>query len=258
MVRRLLTPLSTAIVLTTTQVFNPSDAFTPLNMAHISHSKSSHFPQSIETKHGSSSNDNDDGNNVSGSFFNQVPAPSESEPKESKDASFDDDLTDLLRRRKSKPLAKTPSTLGGIPTSKATGFGGKQPPKAMPKVSVSANTVEIGRKMNDINNPEYDDQGYTLYADERTGEKKRVFEALVDYPCEFTMKIVGANEGNFAAEMVQIVADSCAVETDKVRFSERMKGKWNSVTVHAPVKSSEMLYTLYENIDRDPRVKFKF
>jgi len=31
-----------------------------------------------------------------------------------------------------------------------------------------------------------------------------------------------------------------------------------SVTVHAPVESAEMLYSLYENVDKDPRVKFKF
>jgi len=242
-------------------MLNSSDAFAPLKIGHLSPSKSSHCPQSIETRRRISSDDDDDGSDVSGSFFNQVPAPSLSEPKQPKEAKndlFEDNIEDLLRRRKSKPLAKTPSTLGGIPTSKATGFGGKQPSKVAPEVSLNANTVEIGRKMNDISNPEYDDQGYTLYADERTGEKKRVFEALVEYPCEFTMKIVGANEGNFAAEMLQIVADSCEVETDKVRFSERVKGKWLSITVHAPVCSSEMLYTLYENIDRDPRVKFKF
>jgi len=59
---------------------------------------------------------------------------------------------------------------------------------------------------------------------------------------------------------VQLVADSCGVEegADSVRSSERLNGKWVSVTVYAPVESAEMLYTLYENIDRDPRVKFKF
>jgi putative lipoic acid-binding regulatory protein len=122
--------------------------------------------------------------------------------------------------------------------------------------------VEIGnskpKPVNDVNNPEYDDQGYTLYADEETGEKKRVFEALIDYPCEFKMKIIGANEGSFATEMVQVVADTCKVESDVVKYSERKNGKWISVTVYAPVESAEMLYTLYENIDRDPRVKFKF
>ena len=118
--------------------------------------------------------------------------------------------------------------------------------------------VGIGKPLNDINKPEYDDQGYTLYSNEETGEKQRVFEALVEYPCNFKMKIIGANEGTFASEMVQVVADSCNVEVSEVKYSERMNGKWMSVTVHAPVQSAEMLYALYENIDRDPRVKFKF
>ena len=81
---------------------------------------------------------------------------------------------------------------------------------------------------------------------------------MIDYPCEFKMKIIGANEGSFATEMVQVVADTCKVESDVVKYSERKNGKWISVTVYAPVESAEMLYTLYENIDRDPRVKFKF
>jgi len=112
--------------------------------------------------------------------------------------------------------------------------------------------------LNDINNPTYDDQGYTLYTSETTGTQSRVFEALIDYPCEFTLKIVGADQGNFAGEMVRVVAESCGVEVGRIRFSERVKGKWNSVTVHAPVESAEMLYGLYEKIDEDPRVKFKF
>ena len=97
-----------------------------------------------------------------------------------------------------------------------------------------------------------------MYADEETGKKSRVFEALVDYPCNFKLKIIGANEGTFASEMVQVVADSCNVDVSEVKHTERMNGKWVSVTVFAPVESAEMLYTLYENIDRDPRVKFKF
>lgn len=112
--------------------------------------------------------------------------------------------------------------------------------------------------MNNINKPEYDDQGYTLFADEETGEKSRVFEALIDYPSIFKMKIIGKNESNFATEMVQIVSDSCAVSTSEIKYSERANGKWLSVTVHAPVQNAEMVYTLYENVDRDPRVKFKF
>lgn len=118
--------------------------------------------------------------------------------------------------------------------------------------------VGIGKPLNDVTKPEFDDQGYTLYADEETGEKSRVFEALVEYPSVFKLKIIGENESSFASEMVQIVADSCSVEFEEVTYSERIKGKWLSLSVDAPVASAEMLYSLYENIDRDPRVKFKF
>ena len=120
--------------------------------------------------------------------------------------------------------------------------------------------VGIGKPLNDINNPEYDENGYTLYADETTGEKKRVFEALVEYPSIFKMKIVGKDEpvGSFAPEMVDVVAKSCGVERSMVKHTERKNGKWTSVTVHAPVKSADMLYALYQDVDKDPRVKFKF
>lgn len=114
------------------------------------------------------------------------------------------------------------------------------------------------KPINDPTNPEYDDQGYTLYADEKTGKKSRVFEALVDYPCEFTIKIVGVNEGLFVQEMIAVVAEACEAEVQSISHSFRAMGKWTSLTVKAPVKSAEMLYTLYEKVDLDPRVKFKF
>lgn len=238
----------------------------------------------------------DDGK-LAGSFFNQVPedstssdagadagagadasaaeessaaAPAQPESKTDKTDDpfdFDQSVAKLMARRSKKPLAATPSTIGGVPTAKASGFGKQGPAKSkgspgkpVRKVSMDGKKsfVQLGKPLNDVNNPEYDDQGYTLYADEETGEKKRVFEALVDYPCKFTMKIVGANEGAFAAEMVQVVAESCEVEVEDVENSVKVNGKWTSVTVQAPVKSAEMLYALYEAIDRDPRVKFKF
>ena len=81
--------------------------------------------------------------------------------------------------------------------------------------------------------------------------------------------------------MVAVVAESCEVEITEVFHSVRIQGKWSSVTVKAPVstsvyarskdknifgcqiahlealqvKSAEMLYSLYENVDKDPRVK---
>jgi len=186
-----------------------------------------------------------------GSFFNEVPDDDE----KSKD--IDESLKDLLKERKQPPKATEPSTIDGIPTSEAKGF-------AKPKEGSKSKKPYIGvgppdnKPLNDTTNPEYDDQGYMLYADEETGEKSRVFEALVEYPSVFTMKIVGANEGTFVEDMVQVVADSCEKDVSDIEYSTKVMGKWTSVTVEAPVANAEMLYSLYENVDKDPRVKFKF
>lgn len=72
------------------------------------------------------------------------------------------------------------------------------------------------------------------------------------------MKIVGANEGAFVEDVVAIVAEACEAEPADIPHRTKAMGKWTSVTVQAPVKSAEMLYTLYEKVDLDPRVKFKF
>lgn len=80
----------------------------------------------------------------------------------------------------------------------------------------------------------------------------------MEYPSIFKLKIIGVNESSFSEEMVQIVAETCQVEAGRIKYTERVNGKWLSVTVHAPVENAEMLYALYENVDKDPRVKFKF
>ena len=174
----------------------------------------------------------------------------------SEDDPFQASLAEMIRQRKQPSLASQPSTINGKPTA-GQGFGTQSSSKSKktnspnsPSSSSSSKPfVGIGpRSLNDPTKPEYDDQGYTLYANEETGEKSRVFEALVEYPCDFTLKIVGANEGMFVQEMVAVVAESCQVSVDRVPHSTRTMGKWMSVTVHAPVQSAEMLYQLYENV----------
>ncbi|VEU43258.1 unnamed protein product [Pseudo-nitzschia multistriata] len=171
---------------------------------------------------------------------------------------FDDAVSKLMQQRRKKPLASEPSTIKGVPTK---GFG-KQPAGGKKRAAKPISPyVAIGtpdQPVNDPSKPERDDQGYTLYTDTKTGEKSRVFEALVDYPSVFTMKIVGANEGTFVSDMVALVAEACDTEPLGIQHTTKVMGKWVSVTVKAPVENAEMLYTLYEKVDLDPRVKFKF
>lgn len=68
--------------------------------------------------------------NISGSFFNPIPDNNEDEDdKNETEASqgdaaqpldFDDSVQDLIRKRSSPPTPE-PSTVSGVPTSKATG-----------------------------------------------------------------------------------------------------------------------------------------
>lgn len=212
---------------------------------------------------------------VSGSFFNAVPPPKEESSDNSDDAIENPALemeseitpitefpgnamemfeqiiqqTTLSRNGSGKGFSKTTSTTDHAALSIIQTTTGEK-----------KSFVGIGKPLNDVQNPEYDENGYTLYADEVTGEKKRVFEALVEYPSVFKMKIVGKDDEqeSFAPDIAALVAKSCGVETSMVKHTKRKKGKWTSVTVHAPVKNADMLYALYENVDKDPRVKFKF
>ena len=235
-----------------------------------------------------SESDDDSEEKPAGSFFHPIPAsddlddseeteeaeivasetetPADETPPDEDNDDFDSSISKLLAQRRKKPLASRPSTINGVPTQEAAGFG---KPKASTKKSKGKRTaskpitpyVAIGtpdQPINDPSKPERDDQGYTLYTDTRTGEKSRVFEALVDYPSIFTMKIVGANEGTFVTEIVALVAEACETDLTNIKYTTKVMGKWVSVTVKAPVQTAEMLYSLYEKVDLDPRVKFKF
>ena len=43
-----------------------------------------------------------------------------------------------------------------------------------------------------------------------------------------------------------------------LKHSHRDKGKWRSITIAVPVESADQLYKVYEAVDSDPRVKYKF
>jgi putative lipoic acid-binding regulatory protein len=183
-----------------------------------------------------------------GSYFNQVP---EKDDNDDDDDNGDEAIpnTPLAPNFYERPVA--PFSVDKKISERGFSF--------QTKTSIQKSYVALGppdKPINDVTKPEYDQNGYTVYTNEVTGEKSRVFDALVQYPCRFPLKIVGANEGTFVPDMVQLVADACHVQ--KVDYTTREMGRWTSVTVQAPVRDAEMLYRLYELLDQDPRVKFKF
>lgn len=85
-----------------------------------------------------------------------------------------------------------------------------------------------------------------------------MFDALVDFPCVFTFKVIGMAQGDFIGDIVDSVA--LVLETDKkfLKTTYRDRGKYRSITLKAPVNTANQIYDVYAAIDRDPRVKFKF
>ena len=93
-----------------------------------------------------------------GSFFNEVP----NDDDESNKKDIDESLSNLLKDRKGPPKAAEPSTIGGVPTSQAgKGFGTPKEGSTSKKPFVGIGPSD-DRPLNDLNNPEYDDQGYML------------------------------------------------------------------------------------------------
>jgi uncharacterized protein len=93
---------------------------------------------------------------------------------------------------------------------------------------------------------------------ERARAQKRPLDELVDFPCVFTFKVVGLNEGEFLDDICVAVADALNTATRHLKTSFRDRGKYRSITLRAPVSSADQIYDVYAAVGKDARVKFKF
>ena len=92
---------------------------------------------------------------------------------------------------------------------------------------------------------------------ERENDGAKVFEKLVDYPCEFTIKVIGFDDETFASDMCRYIAGVVNKPTESIAFSKNdsKQKTYTSVTIKAPVASADELYQCYAVLRQDPRVK---
>ena len=92
---------------------------------------------------------------------------------------------------------------------------------------------------------------------ERENDGAKVFEKLVDYPCEFTIKVIGFDDETFAADMCRYIAGVVDKPASDIEFSKNdsKQKTYTSVTIKAPVASADELYQCYAVLRQDPRVK---
>lgn len=88
----------------------------------------------------------------------------------------------------------------------------------------------------------------------KTGE--RIFDTLVEYPCDFTIKAIG--QGDIASDVVGIISRVTATDPSLIKFrtNPSSRGTYVSVSVDAPVASADELYDCYAALRSDPRIKF--
>ncbi len=82
-------------------------------------------------------------------------------------------------------------------------------------------------------------------------------ESLLQFPCEFPIKVVGLRRDDFAQQIVAVVQASVpdfTPETVEMRASQG--GKYLSVTVTVTARSQAQLDDLYQVLTCHPGVKF--
>jgi len=90
------------------------------------------------------------------------------------------------------------------------------------------------------------------------GTTDHVLEKLVQYPCNFEVKLIGINEGAFVNDILNVVGGVTGVPLRRLPFSARVSEskKYISLSIDAPVKDAGMLYEIYNATSRDSRIKY--
>lgn len=90
-----------------------------------------------------------------------------------------------------------------------------------------------------------------------SGLKRRPIDELVSFPCEYTFKVVGAAENDFAQAATTAIAQVLGREVTEP-LTKRMSagGKYESLTFHVLVTSGEEVYAAYAALSALPAVRF--
>jgi uncharacterized protein len=81
-------------------------------------------------------------------------------------------------------------------------------------------------------------------------------DSLIEYPCDFPIKIMGAMQDAFAQTMVDVVSTYDAeFHAGKLEMRPSTKGNYLSLTVTVRATSREQLDNLYRALSSHPMVK---
>lgn len=81
-------------------------------------------------------------------------------------------------------------------------------------------------------------------------------DSIIEYPCDFPIKIMGAMQDNFAQTMIEVVMiHDPTFHAGKMEMRPSSKGNYLSLTVTVRATSREQLDNLYRALSSHPMVK---
>lgn len=82
-------------------------------------------------------------------------------------------------------------------------------------------------------------------------------ETLIEFPCEFPIKVMGETHTEFSVEIVKTIQQhSVTFDASKVEMRGSSGGKYTSLTCTCYVESKPQLDNIYRALTSHPMVKF--
>lgn len=89
-----------------------------------------------------------------------------------------------------------------------------------------------------------------------SSENKSEQETLIDFPCNFPIKVMGETHVDFTQEMIKVIQqDEPTFDSSKIDMRASTGGKYTSLTCTCYVESKPQLDRIYRKLTSHPMVK---
>jgi len=80
-------------------------------------------------------------------------------------------------------------------------------------------------------------------------------ETLLDFPCDYTIKVLGAASDDLVRLVESVVARHAPEGIGETRVNPSRKGRFIAVNLTFRVTSAHQLYAIHEELNRSPLVR---
>ena len=90
-----------------------------------------------------------------------------------------------------------------------------------------------------------------------TDKNTDIEESLIEFPCEFPIKVMGKTQYNFSIEIINIIQKYVpGFDASKIEMKDSAKGNYTSLTCLCQVESKLQLDNIYRALTSHPLVKY--